>query len=1044
MSLLPKKKFVILLTSLALIAVGFISMKLEPAAHGFGPWALTAAPLLVIAGFTLGHISIFYGAENKFFLKTDRPFLIAGWASFVASLAVYLITLEETASLWDCAEFIACAYKLQVPHAPGAPLFLIIGRLFSMLAFGNTQLVAYWVNVSSAVSSALAVMFAFWSVVMLGRKAHAGASTPSLIIAGSVGAFTIAFADSFWYSAVEAETYAMATLFLIVCFWAILKWGQCEKSAQGYNWLIFIFYMLGLSIGVHPLSLLILPAIAITIMFKHKNFSWKNLILATAIGALGIFILNHVLLFGLPDAMKYFDIFFVNSLHMPFYAGAIALLILLLAAGYAMCRWSVKSKRTAASIFIVGILYFLIGYSSYFMIIIRSQQDPSIDEHNPENLMTLTSYLKRESYGSRPFLYGQNFTAKVTGYKKGSPVFTKLDDSYTITDHKTEYVYEEDQQTIFPRMYSNQEKHIASYKQWTGLKNDETPSFHDNLNFMFRYQFGHMYFRYLMFNFSGRESDVQHADWLRPISILGDFPSAIKNNPAHNNLLMLPLLIGILGMMYQHRKDRKGFWSVMAFFLFLGLILVFYLNSPPNEPRERDYIYVGSYLAFALWCGLGALGIMEFLLIKLAKYPALRYAGIFTIIIPIMMLVVGFDDHDRSGRGLQIDHARNILNSCAPNAVLFTGGDNDTFPLWYVQEVEGFRTDVRVIVLSYFNGDWYIDQMQRKMYASDPLPFSLNIDQYRQGGLNDILPYAENPSIKGAINLRKFLDLVRAESKSLQVSMAGGTIYNAIPSRVFFLDIDQELVGRYGIVPSEFHAKIPKKLHLRWNGNFMEKSTLMVLDLIAKNDWCRPIYFNLTSLNSIGLDLKKHVLQEGQVYRLLPIELEREDAVDVEQMYENLMEKAVFRNLDSGGVYYNHEDYQLRILQTTKSTYNVLANQLLDRGDDEKAREVINFIAEHLVKKNISLDVSTLSTIDLLFKTGQPGQAQHLADSLFDQSSKMLAYLNDKQNINAESGQMHLFIVRQLYNIGIQNGRMDFAEECSSTFNDYVSAFSGS
>jgi hypothetical protein len=481
----------------------------------------------------------------------------------------------------------------------------------------------------------------------------------------------------------------------------------------------------------------------------------------------------------------------------------------------------------------------------------------------------------------------------------------------------------------------------------------------------------------------------------------------------------------------------------MAFFLFLGLILVFYLNAPPNEPRERDYIYVGSYLAFALWCGLGALGTLVFLEKKLASYPASRFLGIFTLLIPIMMLAIGFDDHDRSGRTLQVDHARNVLNSCAPNAILFTGGDNDTFPLWYVQEVEGFRTDVRVIVLSYFNGDWYIDQMQRRMYESEPLPFSLNIDHYRQGGLNDILPFAEKPGINGAINLHKYLDLIRAESKSLQVSMAGGTNYNAIPSRTFFLDLDTELIRRSGIVPQEFHEAIPVRLHLSWSGNYMEKSTFMVLDLIAENDWQRPIYFNLTSLNSIGLDLKQHVLQEGQVYRLLPIQLAKEGAIDVERMYMNLMEKSVFRDLDSEDIYYNHEDYQLRILQTTKSTYNVLANHLLDRGNEEKADEVINFITDHLIKKNINLDVSTLSTIDLLFRTGKKDNALILANALFDESEAMLAYLSDAQKVEIDSVQIHLFICRQLHSLASNNGCVELAEKCSSAFNEYVSVFSG-
>ncbi|MCK5103427.1 MAG: DUF2723 domain-containing protein, partial [Cyclobacteriaceae bacterium] len=378
---------------------------------------------------------------------------------------------------------------------------------------------------------------------------------------------------------------------------------------------------------------------------------------------------------------------------------------------------------------------------------------------------------------------------------------------------------------------------------------------------------------------------------------------------------------------------------VMALFLFLGLILVFYLNATPNEPRERDYIYVGSYLAFAIWCGIGVIGIMEFL--DKRKMSGIKVLGGLTILVPLLLLYEGYDDHDRSGRTLQVDHARNTLESCAPNAILFTGGDNDTFPLWYVQEVEGFRTDVRVIVLSYFNAEWYIDQMKRKVYESESLPFSLQNKHYKQGGLNDILPYVENPGVKGAINLHRYLDLIRSENKALQVSMSAGTKYNSIPSKIFYLNIDKNFILSKEIVPQEFQNNIPDRWDISWKGNFMEKSALMVLDLIANNNWERPLYFNLTSLNSISLDLKKHVLQEGPVYRLLPIKLDEQGAVNSDVMYSNLIDKSEFRDLDNENVYYNHEDYQLRILQNIKANYNALTFDLLENNQYEKAGKVV-------------------------------------------------------------------------------------------------------
>ncbi len=1037
MQLLNKNNRRLLILSLILIAIGFLTMKLEKGALGIGFMALTIAPILILSGYILGIISIFYGTIRMEKWKHQLPIIISGWLVFFISLVVYIRTLEETASLWDCSEFIACAYKLQVPHAPGAPLFLMIGRVFSLLSFGNPLHVAYWVNMTSALSSAFAVMFVFWSVVMLAKRINSKAADFSLILAGLVGAFCIAFADSFWYSAVEAETYAMATFFISMCFWAILKWSQAADQISDGKWLIFILYSLGLSVGVHPMSLLVLPALALIIIFKRYDFSLKYLFSGIALGSGSIFFLNHVVLFGLPDAMKYFDIFFVNKLGFPFYSGGIIFCMIMLSVGVYVYCWSQRMQKKIIGLSILGLMYFLIGYSSYFMIIIRSQANTSIDENNPENLVSLASYLKRESYGTRPLLYGPNYTSKIKSYNQGSPVYSKGKNKYELSDYKTEYEYDKSDMTILPRLYSNQTNHIRTFKQWTGLKDGQKPGFIDNLKFMFRYQFGHMYLRYFMFNFSGRASDIQHAGWLSPLALFEKIPSSLAENKARNNFLMLPLLLGIFGLFYQFKNDRSGFWVVITLFLFMGLILVFYLNSPPNEPRERDYIYVGSYLTFALWCGIGSMGIMEYL--GKVINGRLKILGILLVLIPLLMLVEGYDDHDRSGRTLQVDHARNTLASCAPNAILFTGGDNDTFPLWYVQEVEGFRTDVRVVVLSYFNAEWYIDQMRRQVYTSAPLPFSLERKHYRQGGLNDALPFVESPGIKGAINLNRFMDLIRSENKALQVAMSAGTKYNSIPSRTFYLKIEKKLILDKKIVPSKYQHTIPAKLELSWTGNFMDKSTFMVLDLIANNDWKRPLYFNLTSLNSISLDLKKHVLHEGSVYRLLPIQLDVPGAINSEVMYSNLRFKSKYRDLDDENVYYNHEDFQLRILQNIKRNYNVLANELLKEHDIEKAKELVNFIYEKFQGANIKLDISSISTIDLLFRLGEQGKANILGERLFENSENWLEYYQGQKLLNTGEGQMQLYTLRQLHKVCRLNGSNSLAEKCLSKLNNYLS-----
>jgi len=1013
-----------LIISLVLITSGFICMKLETAEFGLGPLALTVAPILLILGYGIGYLSIFPSVFGKDFWQSQKVMLIAGWSLFFISFAVYLSTVEETASLWDCAEFIACAYKLQVPHPPGAPLFLLVGRLFSFFSFGNVKEVAYWVNMVSVFTSAATVMLTFWTIVMLGRRIRSNASNFTLVISGAVGSLCIAFADSFWFSAVEAETYAFATFFLILNFWAILKWSQVKSTGSQEAWILFIFYSMGLSIGVHPMSLLVLPAITVLMVFKYRKVSWQNLAIGSIAGASMILFLNQIVLFGLPDVLKYADILFVNGFRWPFYSGVIFTFCALLGIGYYIHRLGERRNKRWISLSAVGILYFLIGYSTYFMVIIRSQSDTPIDEQNPDNMISLSSYLKRESYGSRPLLFGPNFTSKVVSYKKGNAVYVKTAGHYEISDYGFDYEYNKDEKTLLPRMYSTQPDHITTYKQWTGLKDGQNPSIADNIEFMIRYQLGHMYFRYLMFNFSGRESDVQHADWQSPLDIYIDNSAAIGENAAHNNFLMLPLLLGILGIFFQYRLDRKGFWSVMLFFLFLSLILVFYLNATPNEPRERDYIYVGSFLAFALWCGLGAMGIMEFLQKGNGKYAIL---GVLLFLVPALMGYEGFDDHNRSGRTIQVDHARNTLAACAPDAILFTGGDNDTFPLWYVQEVEGFRTDVRVIVLSYFNGDWYIDQMRRKVYDSPALPFSLNQKNYRQGGLNDILPYVENSNITGAISLGKFMELVKEENKNIQVEMAMGTKYNSIPSRTFFMNVDKEKVGRAGIVPPKFQKYIPDKMEISWKGNFMEKSALMVLDLIAASNWERPIYFNITSLNGISL---RHV------YRLLPITVD-EEAIDTDKMYVNLMEKSEFHDLANEKVYYNHEDYELRILQATRSVYNELAADLLKNEQPDKAKKVIDFSWENLYGKNKKPDLSSVRLADLLLKTGNRENGEKLALEVYDRVNDTLAVNNSKDECQDNECRLQLYTLRQLYDVCQQNNLHDLAEKCAEKFKQF-------
>jgi len=648
---------------------------------------------------------------------------VLGWIVFAIATTVFVLTLEPTASYWDCGEFIAVSYKLEVPHPPGAPLFLMIGRLFSFLALGDVTQVAYWINFISALSSGFAVLFLFWTIAMLGRKLLGikrgeETTTQAIILAGAsaIGALSFAFSDSFWFSAVEAEVYALSSFFTALVFWAILKWETIEDEASSNKWLIFIAYMLGLSIGVHLLNLVCLPVLGIIYYFKRYNITGRGIIITLVISSATILLIMDGIITGLPSLAGSFEIFFVNNIGLPFGSG-IVIFMLLLIGGLSYGIWYTMSKnRPVLNTAILCLSFILIGYSSYAIVVIRSNYNTPIDENNPENIISFVSYLKREQYGTMPsLLYGPYFTTPRVSTEQGAPVYWPVGDKYEIIDYKLTPVYDPKQMTIFPRAWSDDGKYAAEYRRWMGLKSGQKPNFLDNLQFFFRYQIGHSYLRYFLWNFSGRESDIQNAGYLTILDVGKDLPESIANNHGRNNYLMLPLLLGLLGAFFQYKKDPKNFAVVFLLFILTGLALIVYLNIPATQPRERDYIYVGSFYTFSIWIGIGVMAVHK--LIQLAiKNEAISptAATVVCLAVPAIMIAENWDDHDRSNRYFSVDSAKNYLASCAPNAILFTGGDNDTFPLWYAQEVEGFRTDIRVIVQSYFNTDWYVNQMTRQ------------------------------------------------------------------------------------------------------------------------------------------------------------------------------------------------------------------------------------------------------------------------------------------------------------------------------------------
>lgn len=975
--------------------------------------------------------------------------IITGWVAFAIALITYCLTVEPTASYWDCGEFIACSYKLEVPHPPGAPFFLLTGRIFSMLAGGDVTMVAFWVNMVSVLSSSFFVLFIFWSITHLAKRIlgvkegeETDIQTILLMGTGMVGALACTFSDSFWFSAVEAEVYGMSAFFTSFVFWAILRWETMSEEHDRARWLILIAYMMGLSIGVHLLNLVALPVLGLIIYFKYyEEVTVKGVLATLAISAAALLLILEGIIPGIPSIVGKIEITFVNSMGLPFGSGALFFIILLLGGLTYGIIYSIKNNKYILNTALTALVFILIGYSSYALVLIRSNYNPPIDENNPEDIMSFVSYLKREQYGSRPLFKGQYFTAKVVDNKKGAPIYMKGKDKYEIKDYKITQKYDPKHTAIFPRMYSSAAPHVAKYREITGLKAGEKPSLGDNLYYLFKHQIGYQYFRYFWWNFVGRESDIQGAgSVLFPSS---DAPKSTKENKGRNLYYALPFILGFIGAFFQYRKDPKMFVATALLFFMTGLAIVLYLNTPPIEPRERDYIYAGSFYIFTIWVGFGVLAIFDFLQKSIKNKKALAYGvSVLCLGVPILMAVENWDDHDRSGRYFSVESAKNYLSSCAPNSVLFTGGDNDTFPLWYVQEVEGFRTDVRVIVLSYFNTDWYIDQMTRDAYKSKALPFSLTGKNYQQGGLNDFLPVYERPELKGnAINARSFLKLIKDENKAIQVPTTISA-YNSVPAKALFVaNIDTNKIK--SVLPDNLKPYVTDRMILPVKGRALEKKDLAILDLIVNTNWDRPIYFNNTSVGQISFDLNKYLVQEGLAYRLLPIENpkgnSREDIlINTDLMYDNMMNRFSWRSLDNPNVYFT-EDYTGAALNS-RSAFATLAKGLLDNGEKEKAAQVLKRNLEVIPDESIPFDFYNVQQIDYMIKAGMTKEAKEIAEKVVATSSDQLDYyFSGSERVDPESRglQKHIFTINEVFRAFRANNMSEEASKYEKIFESY-------
>ena len=1021
---------------------------------------------------------------------------LVGWLTFAVAAFTYCMTIEPTASFWDCPEFITTGYKLEVGHPPGAPFFMLTANLFSQFASDATQ-VAKMVNIMSALMSAACILFLFWSITHLTKKLicpdDKEMTTGKLITimgSGLVGALAYTWSDTFWFSAVEGEVYAYSSLFTAVVFWLILKWENRANEPHSDRWLILIAYLTGLSIGVHLLNLLCIPAIVLVYYYKkNPNASLKGSLIAL----IGSMVLVAAVLYGIvPGIVKvggWFELLFVNGLGFSFNTGLIIYIIILAAS----IIWGVYESYTVRSrklmnisflttVGLVGIPFYghgwssvligiivlvilaiylfadlpeklrvsartlntsllclmmiVVGYSSYAVIVIRSSANTPMDQNSPEDIFTLGEYLGREQYGTRPLFYGQTYASKIAlkevdggctyDMTEGAPVYQRKEkerpdekDSYEVVRNKTEYKYA--QNMLFPRMWSSD--HAKAYEDWLGgvegrqVPYDQCgemimvkiPTQWDNIKFFFIYQLNYMYWRYFMWNFAGRQNDIQgqgeieHGNWITGISfidnmLIGDqtlLPSELKNNKGHNVFYCLPLILGLIGLFWQAYKGEKGiqqFWIVFFLFFMTGLAIVLYLNQTPQQPRERDYAYAGSFYAFAIWIGLGVAAIAEYLSKKINEKPAAILASVVCLLVPVQMVSQTWDDHDRSNRYTCRDFGQNYLNSVPEkgNPILFTNGDNDTFPLWYNQETEGVRTDVRVCNLSYLQTDWYIDQMRRPAYDSPSVPINWDRIDYVSGHNEavyvrpDAMPtilefYKKNPEEAAKefgdnpYELKNILEhWVRSPKEDLQM----------IPTDSIVIKLDKEAIKRSGMLTPD---SIPEYMHISLKGKrVLYKSELMMLEMLANTNWERPMYMAITVGSDNHLNLTNNFLQEGLAYRITPFDNAKLGRrLDSEKMYDNLMNKFKFGGIDNPDIYL--DETVLRMCDTHRRMFVQLTSQLIKEGKKDKALKALDYCEKVIPSTTVPHDYLMSSSKEMAenyLALGQPQKAEKILNEL--------------------------------------------------------------
>ncbi len=943
---------------------------------------------------------------------------IFGWLSFLVAAITYLLTVEPTTSYWDCGEFIASAYKLEVGHPPGAPFYMIVARFFSMFA-GDPSNVAFMINSLSALSSAFTILFLFWTITHIARKIiirnnemdFTGLTT--VLGSGLVGALAYTFSDTFWFSAVEAEVYASSSLFTALVFWSILKWEEQADKPYSNRWIIFIAYLVGLSIGVHLLNLLAIPAIVFVYYFKKYKVSKIGIVYASLIAIVILGTIMYGIIPGVVKIASWFELLFVNGFGLPYNTGIIIYVLLLLAlVGYGL-YYSYQKKKYVLNTIFLAFTVILIGYSSFTMIVIRSMANPPMDENNPEDVFALLSYLNREQYGDRPLIYGPHYNAPVVDSEEGLSTYIKKEGKYVKSNIRDKNIYDKRFESIFPRMWSRQSTHINAYKNWGDIKGrlvsvngekEYVPTFGENLRYFFRFQLGHMYLRYFMWNFAGRQNDIQghgnslHGNWISGIPFIDkqlvgnqdQLTDAMRKDESRNRYYLLPLLLGVIGAIFLYSKNQKDFWVVMLLFFFTGIAIVIYLNQYPYQPRERDYAYAGSFYAFAIWIGLGVITIIQaFRNLLNPKLSAIAGTVVCLVCVPGLLASENWDDHDRSGRYTALDFAYNYLNSCAPNALLFTFGDNDTFPLWYAQEVEGIRTDVRVVNMSLLSTDWYIDQMKSQAYESQPIPTTLQHHQYVQGTRDQIFMFDR---FKDYTDVKKIMEFVGSNDPATKVRVTDDLFMDYIPSKKLRLPVPKNKVIANGTVSPELAHKIVDNVDWNLNRNSLLKGDMMMLDILAANNWERPIYFAVSAQKSSYNNLQHYFQLEGLAYRLVPIKTKNQDGtfgrVNSEILYENLMNKFRWGRMNQPDFYMDENNARLLNIMDVRNNFARLTMQLMVENKTDSAIAVVDKCIEVLPHEKVPFDQYMISFAKAYYWCGAVEKGNELtkiiADKFFD------------------------------------------------------------